>query len=204
MPIDYLLLIGSILILVSVAVSRLSDNLGVPALVLFLGIGMLAGSEGPGGIYFDNVNLAQSIGVIALVFILFSGGLDTRWREVKPVLWQATGLATFGVLATALAVGLFVAYVLNVSLYSGLLLGAIVSSTDAAAVFSVLRSKNISLRGRLRPLLELESGSNDPMAVFLTIGLLQLLQSEQPSVLSLLRIFVVQMGLGAVFGLALG
>jgi cell volume regulation protein A len=204
MPIDPLLLIGSLLILASVAASRLSDNLGVPALVLFLGIGMLAGSEGPGGIYFDDVDLAQSIGVIALAFILFAGGLDTRWQEVKPVLWQSMTLATLGVLLTAIAVGLFASYVLGVSLYSGLLLGAIVSSTDAAAVFSVLRSKNVSLKGKLRPLLELESGSNDPMAVFLTLGLLQLLQNRDSPALSLLWVFVVQMGLGAIIGLALG
>ncbi len=204
MALEYLLFVGSILILVSVAVARLSENLGVPTLLLFLGIGMLAGSEGPGGIYFADVDLAQSIGVIALVFILFSGGLDTRWREVKPVFWQATSLATLGVLLTALAVGLFVSYVLKVSLLSGLLLGAIVSSTDAAAVFSVLRSKKVSLRGQLKPLLELESGSNDPMAVFLTVGLLQLLTAEQSSGISLAGMFVAQMGLGAVVGLGLG
>ena len=204
MAIEYLLLVGSILILVSVAVARLSENLGVPMLLLFLGIGMLAGSEGPGGIYFDNVGLAQSVGIIALVFILFSGGLDTRWREVKPVFWQATSLATLGVLITALAVGVFVSLVLKVSLLSGLLLGAIVSSTDAAAVFSVLRSKNVSLRGQLKPLLELESGSNDPMAVFLTVGLLQLLTTDQTSVPSIVLAFFLQMGLGAAFGVAFG
>ena len=204
MPIDSLLLIASLLILAGVAVSRLSDNLGVPALVLFLGIGMLAGSEGPGGIYFDDVDLAQSIGVIALAIILFSGGLDTRWQEVRPVLWQSTTLATLGVLITAITVGLFVSYVFHVSLTSGLLLGAIVSSTDAAAVFSVLRSKNVSLRGKLKPLLELESGSNDPMAVFLTLGLLQLIQNKDASPVSLLWIFLVQMGLGAAIGYGLG
>jgi cell volume regulation protein A len=204
MTIEYLLLAGSILILVSIAVARLSDNLGVPTLLLFLGIGMLAGSEGPGGIYFSDVGLAQSIGIVALVFILFAGGLDTHWREVKPVVWQATSLATIGVFITALAIGLFVSAVLKFSLLTGLLLGAIVSSTDAAAVFSVLRSKNVSLRGRLKPLLELESGSNDPMAVFLTIGLIQLLGTNHTSYHSIVLLFIIQMGLGAVFGLALG
>ena len=105
---EYILLIGSGLILISIAVARLTDNLGVPSLLLFLGIGMLVGSEGPGGIYFDDVGLAQSIGIIALILILFAGGLDTNWAEVKPVFWQATGLATVGVFLTALAVGLFV------------------------------------------------------------------------------------------------
>jgi len=204
MGIEYLLLIGSALVLCSIGIAKLSDNLGVPTLVLFLVIGMLAGSEGPGGIYFDDVGLAQSVGIIALVIILFAGGLDTNWREVRPVFWQAISLATLGVLVTALAVGLFASAVLNFSLLSGLLLGAIVSSTDAAAVFAVLRSKNVHLRGQLKPLLELESGSNDPMAVFLTVGLIQLLTIANASVGSIALLFVVQMGLGAAFGVALG
>ena len=204
MPIESLLLIGSILVLVSVAVSRVSENLGVPALLLFLGIGMLAGSEGPGGIYFDDPGLAQSVGIIALTIILFSGGLDTRWRDVKPVIWQAASLATLGVFTTALAVGVFASYALGGSLLSGMLLGAIVSSTDAAAVFATLRSKNVSLRGQLKPLLELESGSNDPMAVFLTIGILQLLMNDRTEVISVVGLFVLQMGLGAAFGLGFG
>lgn len=202
--IEYILLIGSALILASIAIAKLSDNLGVPALLLFLGIGMLAGSEGPGGISFDDPGLAQSIGVIALVFILFAGGLDTHWRGVRPVFWQATSLATIGVLLTAIAVGVFASTVLHVSVLTGLLLGAIVSSTDAAAVFSVLRSRNVSLKGQLRPLLELESGSNDPMAVFLTIGLIEILGKGEASTGSLAVSFVVQMGLGAALGIGLG
>ncbi len=202
--IEYLLLTGSFLILVSIAFVKLSDNLGVPTLLLFLSIGMLAGSEGPGGIYFNDARAAQSIGIITLVYILFSGGLSTRWNEVKPVFWQATSLATFGVLITALAVGIFVSITFKVSLLSGLLLGAIVSSTDAAAVFSVLRSKNVSLRGQLKPLLELESGSNDPMAVFLTVGIIQLMTIPQTTISSMALLFIVQMSLGAIFGLALG
>ena len=204
MSTDTVLLIGSLLILISIAVAKISDNLGVPTLLLFLGVGMLAGSEGPGGIYFDDAGLAQSVGIIALVFILFAGGLDTRWREVKPLIWQATSLATVGVFVTACAVGVFVSVVLNASLLTGLLLGAVVSSTDAAAVFSVLRSKNVSLRGRLKPLLELESGSNDPMAVFLTVGIIDLLTISETTVGSIALRFVVQMGLGAALGLGLG
>lgn len=204
MAIEYLLLIGPALILISIAIARLSDNLGVPTIVLFLGIGMLAGSEGPGGIHFDDPGLAQAIGIIALVFILFAGGLDTKWSQARPVFLQATSLATVGVLLTALAVGVFTSLVLNFSLMNGLLLGAIISSTDAAAVFSVIRSRNVSLRGRLKPLLELESGSNDPMAVFLTIGLIQLLTHSDTSVGSLALLFVFQMGLGAAFGYGLG
>lgn len=204
MQVEQILLIGSLLILVSIAIAKLSDNLGVPALLLFLLVGMLAGSEGPGGIYFDDARFAQSIGIIALTFILFAGGLDTRWRDVRPVLWQAASLAILGVLITALAVGVFVSAVLNISLLSGLLLGAVVSSTDAAAVFSILRSKNVSLQGKLKPLLELESGSNDPMAVFLTVGIIQLLKNSENSIASIAMLFIVQMGLGALCGLLFG
>jgi len=164
-PIEHILLIGSLLILVSIGVARLSENLGVPVLLLFLGIGMLAGSEGLGGIYFDDAHLAQSVGVLALVFILFAGGLDTKWSEVRASFFPAVSLATVGVVLTAAGVGLFAFFALKLQFLTALLLGAVVSSTDAAAVFSVLRSKNISLKGSLRPLLELESGSNDPMAV---------------------------------------
>lgn len=204
MAIEYILLVGSILILISIAIARFSDNLGVPTMLLFLGIGMLAGSEGPGGIHFDDPALAQSIGIIALVFILFAGGLDTNWSQVRPTLWHASSLATLGVFLTTLAVGAFLSILLNFSLMNGLLLGAIVSSTDAAAVFSALRSRNISLRGQLKPLLELESGSNDPTAVFLTIGLIQLLTNANSSVGSLALHFIFQMGLGAAFGYGLG
>jgi potassium/hydrogen antiporter len=204
MAIEYVLLVGSILILISIAIAKLSDNLGVPTMLLFLGIGMLAGSEGPGGINFDDAALAQSIGIIALVFILFAGGIDTKWVQVRPTLGHAFTLATFGVLLTAVAVGAFLSLLLGFSLLNGLLLGSIVAATDAPAVFSVLRSRNISLRGRLKPLLELESGSNDPMAIFLTIGLIQLSTNAGASVWSLILSFVVQMGLGAAMGVGLG
>lgn len=204
MAIEYILLVGPVLILISIAIAKLSDNLGVPTMLLFLGIGMLAGSEGPGGISFDDPALAQSIGIIALVFILFAGGIDTNWAQVRPTLWHAFSLATLGVLLTTLAVGAFVSILLGFPLLNGLLLGAIVASTDAAAVFSVLRSRNISLRGQLKPLLELESGSNDPTAIFLTIGLIQLISNASSSPGSLVLLFVIQMGLGAAFGFGLG
>ncbi len=204
MAIEYLLLIGSLLVIISIAIARLSDNLGVPALLLFLAIGMLAGSEGPGGIYFDDAALAQSIGIVALVFILFAGGLSTNWTEARPVLWQAASLATIGVLCTALVIGAFIAFLLHLPLIHGLLFGAIISSTDAAAVFSVLRSKKVSLQGQVQPLLELESGGNDPMAVFLTVGLIQLLSVPHYSIGSLVSFFILQMGIGAAFGWALG
>ncbi|HLP17831.1 MAG TPA: potassium/proton antiporter [Bacteroidota bacterium] len=202
--IEHLLVVGSILVLASIAIAKVSDKIGIPTLLLFLGIGMLAGSEGPGGIYFDDASMAQSIGVVALVIILFAGGLDTQWEAVRPVVWQAASLATLGVLITAVSIGLFAAYVLKFSLLNGLLLGAIISSTDAAAVFAVLRSKNVGLRNRLQPLLELESGSNDPMAVFLTIGFIQFVTAPQSSIGSILQLFFVQMMIGGIFGVMMG
>jgi len=203
-PIEYILLIGSLLILTSIGVARLSDNLGVPTLLLFLVVGMLAGSEGIGGIYFDDARLAQSVGIIALVFILFAGGLDTNWGDSKPIFKEGAVLATVGVFFTAIAVGLFASLLLGFSPLTGLLLGAIVSSTDAAAVFAVLRSKNISLHGRLKPLLEFESGSNDPMAVLLTVAAIHLITAPQSSFYSIAFLFVSQMGLGTIFGLFFG
>jgi potassium/hydrogen antiporter len=204
LALDALLLIGSILVLASIAISRLSDNMGVPALVLFLAIGMLAGSEGPGGIYFDSASLSQNVGIVALIFILFAGGLDTNWGQTRPVLGSGISLATLGVLLTAGAVALFAIYILGLPSMQGMLLGAIISSTDAAAVFSVLRARSIALKDKLAPLLELESGSNDPMAVFLTLALLQFGRGEVQGPVGVIGIFFLQMGLGGLFGIALG
>ncbi|MCC6956534.1 MAG: potassium/proton antiporter [Anaerolineales bacterium] len=201
---EYVLIGVSLLLLISVLVSKISDRFGVPTLLLFLVLGMLAGSDGLGGIYFDDPALAQLIGIISLILILFSGGLDTEWREVRPVLKESLLLATLGVFITAIVVGLFVSLVLGFSTLEGLLLGSIVSSTDAAAVFSVLRAKGISLRGKLKPLLELESGSNDPMAIFLTVGLIQLITQPGSSGFSLIGMFVQQMLIGAAIGYGMG
>jgi cell volume regulation protein A len=202
--ISQILLVGGILLLLSILASKASNRLGIPALLLFLVLGMLAGSDGPGGIYFDDARTAQSLGVVALVIILFSGGLDTNWKKVRPVLGRALLLSTLGVLMTAGLVGWFAITLLNFSLLEGLLLGAIVSSTDAAAVFSVLRSKGVGLRGDIKPLLELESGSNDPMAVFLTAALTGLLVESESSVLGLVPMFFQQMILGAALGYCAG
>lgn len=201
---EFVLIGASILLLISVLVSKFSDRFGVPALLLFLILGMLAGSDGFGGIYFDDPALAQFIGVIALVLILFSGGLYTDWSEVRPVLKEGLLLATFGVLITAVTVGLFASVLLGFSILEGLLLGSIISSTDAAAVFSVLRSKGIGLKGRLKPLLELESGSNDPMAIFLTVGFIQLLTQPETTPLSMIGLFIRQMLIGGAMGYGMG
>lgn len=202
--IDHILVAASILLLLSVLASKASVKLGIPALLLFLVIGMLAGSDGPGGIYFDDAHLAQSLGVVALALILFSGGLDTEWSSVRPVLLKGLALSTAGVLITALLVGLFARVVLGFSLIEGVLLGAIVSATDAAAVFSVLRARSLGLKGHVRPLLELESGSNDPMAVFLTTGLIGIMTQPEARWFSLLPMFIQQMALGAALGHAIG
>lgn len=195
-----LLAAAAALILIGVLASKVSAKLGVPALLLFLAIGMLAGSDGLGGIHFDDFHMAQSAGIVALAFILFAGGLSTSWADVRPVLGPGIALATVGVVVTALVAGGIAAWALDLSPTSGFLLGAIISSTDAAAVFSVLRSRNVSLRGEVRPLLELESASNDPMAVFLTVGFLELLTDPDASVVSLLPLFVQQMAIGAAVG----
>lgn len=204
MPIEWILFAVAVFFLISILVSKVSVRVGVPALLLFLLLGMLAGSDGPGGIYFDNPWLAQSVGVVALAFILFSGGLDTRWEEVRPVLRQGLLLSTLGVTVTALSVGWFMQAFFGFSWLEGILLGAIISSTDAAAVFSILRGKNVRLTGNLKPLLELESGSNDPMAVFLTVGMIYLINQPNASAIDLIPMFFLQMGIGAVAGILSG
>ena len=204
MPIEYILLGASILLLLSVLGSLASARIGVPALILFLIIGMMAGSDGPGGIQFDYPAVAQSLGVVALSFILFAGGYDTDWQRTRPIVWKALPLSTVGVLITAFLVGWFANVFLGFTWLEGMLLGSIVSSTDAAAVFAVLRSRGIRLRGHLKELLELESGSNDPMGVVLTLAIIQLLTNPGTSFGELLGFFVVQMTVGAVLGVAMG
>jgi cell volume regulation protein A len=198
--IEIILLISAVIIVISIFASKLSDRLGIPGFLLFLCIGMLAGSDGIGGIYFDNYWVAQLLGVIALVFIMFEGGLETDWQSTRSVFWKGVSLSTLGVLITAVLVGLFSVWVLKLSILHGMLLGAIVSSTDAAAVFSVFKSKNASLKGKLKPLLEFESGSNDPMAIFLTLGFIQLILNKTSSFWEFLLLFFSQMIIGAVLG----
>lgn len=204
LTIENILLIGSILLLISIIASKTSYRVGVPTLIFFLLIGMLAGSEGIGDIQFNNPKIAQFIGIIALNFILFSGGFETNWQTTKPVLWHGLTLSTAGVLITALSVGLFVWALTDFTIYEGMLLGAIVSSTDAAAVFSILRSKNIGLKKNLRPLLELESGSNDPMAYFLTITFTGFVINQDQSLWSIFPVFFMQIIIGAILGLLFG
>lgn len=204
LTIENILLVGSLLLFVSIIAGKTSYRFGVPTLLLFLAIGMLAGSDGIGGICFDDPNIARFIGVVALNFILFSGGLDTSWTSVKPIIWQGITLSTLGVLLTALSLGTFVWLITDFTFYESMLLGSIVSSTDAAAVFSILRSKSLSLKSNLRPTLELESGSNDPMAYVLTIAFLTLVVHQDQSFVSIIPLFFRQMILGGVAGFAFG
>lgn len=199
-----ILFIAGFLALISILASKLSDRVGVPALIVFLCVGMLSGSDGPGGIHFSNTATANLVGTIALALILFSGGLDTNWRLVRPVMARGTVLATLGVLVTAGLVGLFSWAVLGLPLLMSLLIGAIISSTDAAAVFSVLRGRGVGLKGNLKPLLELESGSNDPMAIFLTMGITQILTVPDFNWPYLVPLLFWNMALGAGIGIAAG
>ena len=204
MNLELMMLGGAILLLLCIFASKLSSRLGIPAMVLFMVVGMLAGSEGPGGILMDNPLLVQSVGVFALSYILFAGGLDTDWRQIRPVIREGFVLSTIGVGVTAFLVGWFVHAVLGFSWLEGLLLGSIVSSTDAAAVFAVLRSRNVHLKGNLKPLLELESGSNDPMAVLLTTTMILLLNNPTYNTLKLIPLVFWQMAIGAAVGYLLG
>lgn len=165
---------------------------------------MIAGSEGPGGIEFDDAWAAQLLGVIALAFIIFSGGLHSSWKSVSPVLWTGISLSTIGVFLTAILVGLFVYSLLDFSILTALLLGAIVSSTDAAAVFSVMSSSGTKLKGSLKDLLEFESASNDPMAVILTLGFIHLITNPEASIWSMVFLLIQQMALGVIIGFVMG
>ena len=204
MDIAQILTVSGILLISAILLSKYSAKLGVPSLILFIIIGMLAGSDGLGKIHFTDAYTAQFIGTIALIYILFSGGLDTKWTLVKPIARGGFSLATIGVLVTAISVGIFSVIVLKFSLLQGFLLGAIISSTDAAAVFATLRAKSVDIHQRLKSLVELESGSNDPMAIFLTLIIIQAITNPQTTFFSFIVFFVMQMIVGSLLGLVLG
>lgn len=202
--IDQLILVAAVLILLGILSSKLSARLGLPMLVLFLLVGMLAGEEGFGRLAFNNPEFAHAVGTIALAFILFDGGLQTPLNSVKRVWKPASLLATIGVVLTAAITGIAASYILPITLMEGLLIGAIVGSTDAAAVFSLLRNAGINLNNRLRSTLEIESASNDPMAIFLTVSFLEILVNGLEPGFGVLQLFLLQMGGGAVIGLLVG
>lgn len=204
LTIEQILLLVGILLILSILASKVSSRFGIPSLLVFLILGMLSGSEGPGGIHYRYPYFTQSVGVVALIFILFAGGLSTRWSNIRPVLGAALGLSTVGVVITALAIAWFTTMTLGFTWYEGLLLGAVVSSTDAAAVFSILHGKNVGLKGHLIPLLELESGCNDPTSIFLTVALIHVLQTPGSTVWPFIPLFLKQMALGGVMGYIVG
>jgi cell volume regulation protein A len=200
-----LLLFGlGLLLLLTVLAGNLSSRFGLPALIGFLALGMLAGSDGPGGIQFENYPLAQMIGVACLVFILFSGGLDTVWNEVRGGAVPAAVLATLGVVISAGIVAVAAMLLLDFSPLQGFLLGAVIASTDAAAVFAIMRSHGLPLNGRVQGLIELESGSNDPMAIFLVGAALMLITVPGAGLFGLVPEFLIQMIVGAAIGAAVG
>lgn len=204
MSVNYLVFASGLLLLIGIGSSKFSARLGMPVLVLFLGVGMLAGSDGIGGIEFSDFALANSIATVALALILFDGGLQTTTESIRAVWKPALSLATLGVVLTSAITGAAAAWVLGLPILHGMLLGSIVGSTDAAAVFSVLRTSGLKLPTRLTATLEVESASNDPMAIFLTVGLIEVLTQGAGSPLSLVLLFVKQFGIGAIVGLAVG
>lgn len=211
--IELFLLVISLLFFFSILADKAGYKFGVPALLLFLAVGMLFGTDGL-GIEFEDIYIAQNIGTIALCIILFSGGMDTKISEVRPVMAQGLTLATVGVLLTAFITGWIIWLILElinpdsgINFMTALLLAATMSSTDSASVFSILRAKGLHLKNNLRPMLELESGSNDPMAYILTVTLINILKDTSnvaPNMLSVLLSIIAQMLIGALMGFLIG
>lgn len=195
---DNSIFLFAILLVVGVITTKFSSRFGLPSLVFFMVVGMVFSHF----IYFDNAFLTQLFGVLALIVILFEGGLQTKWTDVRKVIAPSLSLATLGVVLTTVVVGVFAKFILGVSWLEGILFGAIVGSTDAAAVFAVLGNKNI--KRNLTSTLEAESGTNDPMAVFLTMSLIQIIQLPEANGFKLVLYFLWQMGFGLVMGIIMG
>src|SRR5690554_154886 len=209
--IELILLTVSVLFFLSILAGKAGHRFGVPALLLFLAVGMVFGSDGV-GIHFENIQLAQTIGSVALCIILFSGGMDTKISDIRPILPQGVVLATIGVLLTAIFTGFAVWHVLGMTMESAgmgfitsLLLAATMSSTDSASVFSILRSRGLRLKNNLKPMLELESGSNDPMAYVLTITLIGIVRMEtEPNYWLAIGNLLLQLLIGGAAGYLFG
>ena len=205
---NYYLIIVGVVLFFSAYASKLSERFGVPLLLIFLAIGMILGEEGLGGIKFSNAVIAQAVGTVALIFILYSGALETKWEDVKSVALSGVLLATLGVIITAFVMAGFIWIIYkDASFLDSLLLASIVSSTDAAAVFAILRGQQIRLKNNLSPLLELESGANDPMAIFLTIAVIQFItlgaNADFDGSIFAFK-FLAQFGVGIAFGVLFG
>lgn len=198
----HLILIAGALLFAGIAASLLAGRLRLPSLVLFLGIGMAVGSDGLGWVDFSDYELAREIGIIALALILFEGGLTAGFGEIRPVLKNVISLALFGTLITAAICGLAATWLFDFTLLEGLLLGAIVSSTDGAAIFALLRGS--ALKKKLGRTLEGEAGMNDPIAVLLVVGFIEWIEQPDYGILDMLELFVTEVGIGAVLGAAIG
>jgi potassium/hydrogen antiporter len=197
-----LILIAGVLLAAGIAGALLADRVRIPGLLLFLGLGMLAGSEGIGGIDFNDTELARTLGTIALVLILFEGGLTSGWSEIRPVLGTAASLATVGTAVTAAIAGLAAKWIFDLSTLEGLLVGAAVAATDSAAIFAVLRRS--TLEKRLARSLEGESGMNDPVALLLVIGFIEWIQEPGYGAADMAGLLALKIGLGIAIGLAIG
>jgi cell volume regulation protein A len=202
---NQLILLGAFLLLLSIFVGLISSRIGAPLLLAFLGLGMFFGEEGPGGIYFDNYQAAFGIGSLALAIILFDGGLRTDFASFKLAAWPALLLATIGVVITAALVGVASHWLFNLGWGESFLIGSIVGSTDAAATFFLLHTHGLDIKKRVRSVLEVESGLNDPMAIFLTIACVELLLARTEALSWFLLLdFAQQIAGGAVFGIVGG
>jgi cell volume regulation protein A len=197
-----LILVTGAMLMGGLIASLLATRMRVPALLLFLGLGMLAGSDITGWIYLDDYELARTVGVIALALILFEGGLAAGFEEVRPVLRPASGLAFFGTILTALITGFAAAWLFDFSTLEGLLLGSILAATDSAAVFSVLRGS--TLRRKVARTLEAESALNDPVAVLLVLGFIDWIQKPDYGLLDMAGLFASQLTIGIAVGLTVG
>jgi cell volume regulation protein A len=197
-----IILVAGALLAAGILGALLADRVRIPGLLLFLGLGMLAGSEGVGGIDFSDAELARTLGTIALVLILFEGGLTSGWSEVRPVLGTAASLATLGTLATAVVAGLAAHWIFSISVLEGMLVGAAIAATDAAAIFAVLRRS--TLEKRLARSLEGESGMNDPVALLLVIGFIDWIQEPGYGALDMAALLVVKLALGTLVGALVG
>lgn len=201
----YALLVGAVLLLLSIVLTPLSTRIGMPVLLMFFGVGMAAGEDGPGGIQFHDFDTAFLVGNLALAIILLDGGMRTKYESFRVGLKLAGSLSSIGVLITAGLTGWAALYFLHLPLLHALLLGAIVASTDAAAVFSLLQGRGLHLNERVSATLEIESGSNDPMAIFLTVLLLEMIEHHSTTLdMSALLLLLQQFGIGAIAGVAGG
>src|SRR5215212_1897384 len=197
-----LILIAGGLLAAGIVGALLADRVRIPGLLLFLGLGMLAGSEGLGGIDFSNMELARTLGTIALILILFEGGLTAGWREIRPVLGTAASLATLGTVVTAVVAGFAAKLIFDLSTLEGMIVGAAIAATDSAAIFAVLRRS--TLEKRLARSLEGESGMNDPVALLLVIGFIEWIQEPGYGLADMAALLALKLGLGAAIGLLLG